>query len=56
MNKYPKINYIGNKAKIADWIIENMPLKKGIVLDIFSGGNSVSYELKNNNYAKVLKR
>ena len=50
MNKYPKINYIGNKAKIADWIIENMPLKKGIVLDIFSGGNSVSYELKNNNY------
>lgn len=50
MNKYPKINYIGNKAKLVDWIIENLPLKKGIVLDIFSGGSSVSYALKNNNY------
>lgn len=50
MNKYPKINYIGNKAKLVDWIIENLPLKKGVVLDIFSGGSSVSYALKNNNY------
>lgn len=53
MNKYPKINYIGNKAKLVDWIIENLPLKKGVVLDIFSGGSSVSYALKNYNY-KVL--
>lgn len=50
MNKYPKINYIGNKAKLVDWIIENLPVKKGVVLDIFSGGSSVSYALKNNNY------
>lgn len=50
MSKYPKINYIGNKAKLVDWIIENMPLKHGKILDIFSGGNSVSYALKENNY------
>ena len=43
MSKYPKINYIGNKAKLVDWIIENLPLKRGKVLDIFSGGSSVSY-------------
>ena len=50
MSKYPKINYIGNKDKLVDWIIENLPLKKGIVLDLFSGGNSVAYALKENNY------
>lgn len=53
MNKYPKINYIGNKAKLVDWIIENLPLKHGKVLDIFSGGNSVSYALKENGYEVI---
>ena len=50
MSKYPKINYIGNKDKLVDWIIENLPIKKGVVLDLFSGGNSVAYALKENNY------
>lgn len=50
MSKYPKINYIGNKDKLVDWIIANLPLKKGTVLDLFSGGNSVAYALKENNY------
>lgn len=50
MSKYPKINYIGNKDKLVDWIIENLPIKNGIVLDLFSGGNSVAYGLKKNNY------
>ena len=50
MSKYPKINYIGNKDKLVDWIIGNLPLKKGTVLDLFSGGNSVAYALKENNY------
>ena len=53
MSKYPKINYIGNKAKLVDWIIENLPLKCGKVLDIFSGGSSVSYALKENNYEVI---
>ena len=50
MSKYPKINYIGNKDKLVNWIIDNLPLKKGTVLDLFSGGNSVAYALKENNY------
>lgn len=50
MNKYPKINYIGNKNKLTDWIIENLPLKNGKVLDLFSGGSSVSYALKEKGY------
>jgi adenine-specific DNA-methyltransferase len=46
MNKYPTINYIGNKQKIVDWIIEKFPIKNGTVVDLFSGGASVSYGLK----------
>ena len=50
MSRYPKINYIGNKNKLTDWIIDNLPLKDGTVLDLFSGGNSVAYALKEKNY------
>lgn len=50
MSKYPKVNYIGNKEKLTDWIIDNFPIKEGLVLDLFSGGNSVSYALKKRNY------
>lgn len=50
MNKYPTINYIGNKQKITDWIIECMPVKSGTVLDLFCGGCSVSYALKEHGY------
>lgn len=50
MSKYPKINYIGNKNNLTDWIIENLPYKKGIVVDLFCGGCSVSYALKEQGY------
>lgn len=50
MNKYPKVNYIGNKEKLADWIIKNLPVKSGTVLDLFCGGCSVSYALKKSGY------
>lgn len=50
MANYPKINYIGNKSKLVDWIISNMPIKTGTVVDLFSGGSSVSYELKKQNF------
>lgn len=53
MLKYPKVNYIGNKEKIVDWIIEELPVKKGKVLDIFAGGCSVSYALKKSGYAVI---
>lgn len=46
MKQYPKVNYIGNKEKIAEWIIENIPIKKGKILDLFSGGCSLSYAFK----------
>lgn len=50
MNKYPKVNYIGNKEKVSEWICDNLPIKKGTILDLFCGGSSISYELKKRNY------
>ena len=50
MNKYPKVNYIGNKEKLSDWIIENLPIKSGTVLDLFCGGCSVSHALKKHGF------
>lgn len=52
-NNYPKVNYIGNKEKLADWIIENLPIKKGTVLDLFCGGCSVSHALKNHGFSVI---
>lgn len=49
-HKYPTVNYIGNKLKVTEWIIENVPVKEGVILDIFAGGCSVSYALKNAGY------
>lgn len=53
MAKYPKVNYIGNKEKLVDWIIKEMPVKSGTVLDIFAGGCSVSYALKKSGYSVI---
>lgn len=53
MAKYPKVNYIGNKEKLVNWIIDEMPIKSGTVLDIFAGGCSVSYALKNSGYSVI---
>ena len=53
MAKYPKVNYIGNKEKLVNWIISEMPVKSGTVLDIFAGGCSVSYALKLAGYSVI---
>ncbi|EAJ7110140.1 DNA methyltransferase [Campylobacter upsaliensis] len=53
MKQYPKVNYIGNKEKIAEWIIENIPIKKGKILDLFSGGCSLSYAFKKANFSVI---
>ncbi|EOI8653904.1 DNA adenine methylase [Campylobacter jejuni] len=53
MHKYPKVNYIGNKEKISTWIIENLPIKKGKVLDLFSGGCAMSYAFKNAGFSVI---
>lgn len=49
-SKYPKVNYIGNKEKLSKWIINSFPIKSGVILDLFSGGGSVSFEAKKNNF------
>ncbi|MCP1661150.1 DNA adenine methylase [Neisseria perflava] len=48
--KYPKVNYIGNKEKIADWICQQIPADADTVLDAFSGGCSFAYEAKKRGY------
>ena len=53
MAKYPKVNYIGNKEKLVKWIIKEMPVENGTVLDIFAGGCSVSYALKNSGFSVI---
>ncbi|VVH62827.1 DNA-cytosine methyltransferase (EC [uncultured Gammaproteobacteria bacterium] len=50
LNKFPKINFIGNKEKITPWICEHFPLDANSILDAFSGGCSVSYEAKRRGY------
>jgi len=50
MYKYPKVNYIGNKEKISNWICDNIPKDVHTILDAFSGGASVSYEAKKRGY------
>ncbi len=44
--KYPKVNYIGNKEKLASWICDNIPNEVSSIFDAFSGGSSVGFEVK----------
>ncbi len=46
MRKFPKINFIGNKEKIAKWITDYFPKDATSIFDAFSGGSSVSYQSK----------
>ncbi|MEB6118717.1 DNA adenine methylase [Mammaliicoccus sciuri] len=53
-SKFPKVNYIGNKQKLTTWIKDSMPLNnESTILDLFSGGTSVSYELKKSGYRVI---
>ena len=53
INKYPTVNYIGNKENVTDWIIDSLPISQGIVLDLFCGGCSVSYALKESGFKVI---
>jgi adenine-specific DNA-methyltransferase len=44
--KFPRVNFIGNKEKLAGWICDSLPETVNSVFDAFSGGASVSYEAK----------
>lgn len=46
MHKFPTINFIGNKEKIAKWISDYFPTAATSIFDAFSGGSSVSYQAK----------
>ena len=50
---YPKINYIGNKEKIAGWICDQLPDDVKTVADVFSGGCSFSFEAKKRGYSVI---
>ena len=45
-NNFPKVNFIGNKEKIAKWVCDHFPNNAKSVFDAFSGGSSISYEAK----------
>jgi len=49
-NKYPKVNFIGNKEKLTPWICSHIPCDVNSVFDAFSGGSSVGYALKTLGY------
>ena len=51
--KYPKVNYIGNKEKIAEWICEQLPVDVRTIADVFSGGCSFSFEAKKRGYQVI---
>jgi len=51
--KFPKVNFIGNKEKIVDWIFANVPKDVKTFFDAFSGGNSVSFEAKKRGYKTI---
>lgn len=46
MNRFPKVNFIGNKEKISSWIANHIPTDVNSIFDAFSGGGSVSYHAK----------
>ena len=53
MAKLPKVNFIGNKEKIVDWICLNIPKDVTTIFDAFSGGVSVSYAFKKKGYEVI---
>src|SRR3989344_9552148 len=53
MNKLPKINFIGNKEKIVNWICDNIPKEVNTIFDAFSGGASVSFESKKRGFKVI---
>jgi len=52
-NKYPKVNYIGNKEKLAKWICDYFPQNTNSIFDAFSGGSSIGYESKKRGYKTI---
>ncbi len=52
-DKFPKINFIGNKLKVSDWIASHFQDDTNSIFDAFSGGCSVSYKAKELGYKVI---
>jgi len=52
-NKYPKVNYIGNKEKLANWICDYFPKDAKSIFDALCGGSSIGYEAKRRGYKTI---
>lgn len=50
---FPKVNFIGNKRKFSDRIVDATPLKHGTVLDLFAGGSSVGFDYKKRGFQVI---
>ncbi len=51
--KYPKVNYIGNKEKLVNWICDYFSKDTKSIFDAFSGGSSIGYEAKRRGYKTI---
>ena len=52
-NKFPKINFIGNKHRVSDWIASHFQKDTKSIFDAFSGGCSISYKAKELGYKVI---
>lgn len=50
---FPKVNFIGNKRKFSERIVNATPLQEGVVLDLFAGGSSVSFDYKKHGFKVI---
>ena len=53
VNKFPRINFIGNKEKLAKIICDNIPPNTLTFFDAFSGGGSVGFEAKKRGFKVI---
>lgn len=53
IRKFPTVNFIGNKEKIATWICDHFPSDAKSIFDAFSGGCSIGYEAKIRGYKVI---
>lgn len=50
--EFPTVNFIGNKEKMAPWILDRLACG-GTFADVFSGGSSVGFEAKRRGYSVI---
>lgn len=46
LHKFPRVNYIGSKAKLINWMFSHIDVKRGVFVDAFAGSGSVGWAAK----------